>query len=118
MPISDEHVNLLKRQGDLITRLKTIIASQQQALEQLGVADAHESQQTADADGYDSGCEADHKSLADAATRSLERTRHAPISDEEKKEANIDWSEPSEEEERNFMATKPWLGAMAPPSNW
>eukprot|EP00760_Papus_ankaliazontas_P036533 PhM_4_TR8339/c5_g1_i1/m.73333 len=118
MPISDEHVNLLKRQGDLITRLKTIIASQQQALEQLGVADAHESQQTADADGYDSGCEADHKSLADAATRSLERVRHAPISDEEKKEANIDWSEPSEEEERNFMATKPWLGAMAMPDGF
>jgi microtubule-associated protein-like 6 len=118
MPISEEHLALLKRQAELITKLKAVIASQQQALEQLGVTEHNENAPEVEASGYDSGCENEKKALNENAAKAGNRKQEAPKTDAERAAKNIEWTEPNEEEERNFMATKPWLGAMAPPTGW
>ena len=44
--------------------------------------------------------------------------REAPISQEEVEAPNIVWAEPTPEEEQAMASTKPWLAAMAPPTNF
>lgn len=121
MPVSDEQVQLLKKQQALVDRLKDVLATQQRTLESLGAAeDDYENAQPADLDGCDSDNEGEmDKLVADAAKAATRKQRYEPVSEEDKKAPNQDWTEAdASEEERGFMSVKPWLGAMAKPSNW
>jgi len=46
------------------------------------------------------------------------RRNESEVTDEERQAGRQEWTEPTEEEERGFQATKPWLGAMAPPTGF
>lgn len=52
--------------------------------------------------------------------RQSEHRKHTgeAVDEFEKAQGNITWTEPTADEERGFMATKPWLGAMAPPTGF
>jgi WD40 repeat protein len=94
----EEHI--LKQQ-QLVDQLKNVVQQQARALAAMAEHDEdYDEAKEVHRDGYDSGNEEFDK-LTEVAT-SAEQRRSAEGGDEE----------------RNFMAVKPWLGAMKAPSNY
>jgi len=119
MPITDEHLALLKKQGDLVAKLKGVLATQQRTLASLGTTtDDYEAIDPASYDGCDSDNEGEmDRLLADAARSEGRKEREDPTVDAaEKKLRGPDLEEDGAE--RGFAATKPWLGAMKQPTGW
>lgn len=109
----------LERQEALVKQLQAVVDKQAQALERMGTTIDY------DQDGAGMDLEPptyldDEIKAIDQRARGAERKRRHedPIDDDERAAGNATWSEPTEEDERNFAATKPWLAAMAPPTGW
>lgn len=120
MEILQEHVI---KQEELIKQLHSVVEQQAVALQTLreegevDVGDGDEEVEARD-DGDESGDE-EFGRLEAVANATMDREREPEIDDDEKKEKDEEFSEAEPtEEERNFMATKPWLGAMAPPTGF
>ena len=122
MPVSDEQLQLLRKQQMLVEQLKSVLATQQRTLASLGAAeDDYDNAPATEYDGCDSDNEGELDRLATDAQKAEAKTqRYEPLSDAAKDAANEDWTgaEAESEEERGFMSVKPWLGAMAKPSDW
>jgi len=119
--ISQEQLNAhMARQEALIQQLTSVVDMQARSLAALGHAAVdYEVDGAAEKDIAEPALVDEVDGLRQQA-RGAERKR--PLEDEvdeaEKALAPEGWTEPTEEEERGFMATKPWLGAMAPPTGF
>jgi WD40 repeat protein len=103
----------LETQNQLISQLQAIVDWQGQAIHRLMTY--NECDPSMEKVARDSG----ESSIADEVShRAKPRKEDKPITAEELAAPNAQWSEPNAEEERNFMATKPWLGAMAMPDGF
>eukprot|EP00759_Apiculatamorpha_spiralis_P014338 PhF_6_TR21028/c1_g1_i1/m.30235/K18598/EML6; echinoderm microtubule-associated protein-like 6 len=106
----ERHINT---QQNLIQQLESIVQWQGQAINRL--LTTNECDPALEKTSKDVG----HDSIAsEMNVEPRVRKEIAPLTEEELKKPNAEWKEPSEEEERNFMATKPWLGAMAMPDGF
>jgi len=93
----EEHI--LKQQA-LVDQLKQVVATQARALSAMAEHDEdYDEAKEVHRDGYDSGNEEFDK-LQEVANAASQRTYE------------------DGDEERNFMATKPWLGTIKPPANY
>lgn len=113
--IKEEHITLLKKQAELVQQLREVVASQQRALEQLGTVDEdYENAPERVAAVTDVTVGGELPVLLKNAESAAKRMRRdtAPTSEEAANPtAHIEW---------NATATtaKPWIAAIAPPSEW
>jgi len=117
--ISQEQLEAhLARQEQLIKQLQAVVDQQAASLESMGAVAVDYSVNGAGTDVPVA------KELYDEVVGVVRASAHSrkaelPVTDDEKENAgNVEWAEPTAEEERGFMATKPWLGAMAPPTGF
>mmetsp|Transcript_105800 Transcript_105800/g.182481 ORF Transcript_105800/g.182481 Transcript_105800/m.182481 type:complete len:736 (-) Transcript_105800:519-2726(-) len=109
-----EHV---QQQEDLIAQLTSIVEQQAIALHAL-----REKKDVVSSEGQKLMIDDDDDDELGQSTiwgRGDKVEKDPELDDDEKKEPDVEFTEaePSEEE-RNFMSVKPWLGAMAPPTNF
>eukprot|EP00760_Papus_ankaliazontas_P036527 PhM_4_TR8339/c2_g1_i1/m.73320 len=98
--------NHLGRQEMLIKQLEAVVERQAHQLRHVGTNIDYDAEtQNATDDGAD-GVADELDGVARAARQSEKKKEEPPITSEESNAASIEWSEPTEEEERNFMATK------------
>eukprot|EP01006_Ploeotia_vitrea_P014079 TRINITY_DN37392_c0_g1_i1.p1 TRINITY_DN37392_c0_g1~~TRINITY_DN37392_c0_g1_i1.p1 ORF type:complete len:741 (+),score=138.60 TRINITY_DN37392_c0_g1_i1:114-2336(+) len=107
----------LAKQDKLVQQLQSVVDQQARALAALADDDDDYDCEEQDHQGEESGDDEFDK-VNEYATMAENKEPEPAVDDEESRQPDETYVEPTEEEERNFAATKPWLGAMAPPSGW
>jgi WD40 repeat protein len=118
--ISQEQLQAhVSRQESLLTSLKTVVDQQALALSSMVQAAVN---YDVDGNGEEFELDADTTDEVDGLRQQAKKSEGKRIEEdvtpEEREEPANDWDEEPTEEERGFMAIKPWLGAMAKPEGF
>jgi microtubule-associated protein-like 6 len=108
----------LNKQEELIRHLQSVVTQQQRALDNLRVEPVLDASKEKDYDGNESGDEEFQKITTLATEREHRRERESKVTHEELKKPDVKVWEPTKDDEKNFMATKPWLGRLFAPTNY
>jgi microtubule-associated protein-like 6 len=103
----------LNKQEALIRQLQTVVQQQSANLAAMGHSSVN---YDVDGQGNDVPLDYELEDEVEGLRRPGNQAKkpQQPVDEEEKALAPEQWTEPTEEEEREFSNTKPWLGSMAP----